>query len=204
MTVGTEAAHRVVDVAVFGLIGKALFFELADQVEHRRNVFGRARLVRGRKAAEREHVFLHGARKFVRELVGRDAAFGRAADDLVVNVGNVTNEHNFVARRFEPAADHVEGDERAAVADVAVVVDRHAADVHAHAPGFNRFERLLFSGKSRINRKRHDSPASLAATRRPMLDAGSPSGARLTVGATSPVGPQAANPLKSLVEFSKV
>ena len=70
MPVRTEAANGVVDVAVLGLVGVALFLELADEVEHRRNVFCGARLVGGREAPEREHVLLHRAGEFVGELVG--------------------------------------------------------------------------------------------------------------------------------------
>ena len=64
------------------------------------------------------------------ELVRRHAALGRAADYLVVDVRDVAHEGDLVARRLEPAAHDVERNEGAAVSDVAVVVHRHAADVH--------------------------------------------------------------------------
>ena len=130
LPVAREAAHGVVDVAVLGLIGEALFGEKVNEAQHLRNVLRRAGFVRGRKAPEREHVFLHGSGELVGELVRRHAPFGRAADDLVVDVRDVAHEGDLVARRFEPAAHDVEGDEGAAVSDVAVVVHRHAADVH--------------------------------------------------------------------------
>ena len=135
------------------MVGVALFLKLFNEAEHLRNVFGRAGLERGREAPERNHVFLHGLRELSREGVGRDAALRRAADDFVVHVGDVAHEGHLVARRLKPAANDVESDERAAVADVAVVVNGDAADVHAHAAGFDRFEGALFARIGRINRK---------------------------------------------------
>ena len=179
--VGLEAPHGVIDVAVGGVIGDALLFEFLDEIEHLRDELRRARLVGGREAPEGEHVLLHRAGEFVGERVGRDAALGRAADDLVVHVGDVAHERDLVARRLEPAADHVEGDEGAAVADVAVVVDGDAADVHAHAAGFKGFEGALIARKGRVDRK-HRSPAKFFLSEL-ALQAGVAAHAQIAAGA---------------------
>ena len=150
-----ELAHGEVDVAVGALIGIALFLELFNEAEHLGNVVGGAGLVRGREAAEREHVLLHRAGELVGELGRRDAAFGGAADDLVVDVGDVAHEGHLHARGLEPAAHDVEGHEGAAVADVAVVVDGHAADVHADVARFDRGKGSLRAAERRMDRKCH-------------------------------------------------
>ncbi len=56
----------------------------------------------------------------------------RATDDLVVDVGDVADIGDVVAAVAQPALHQVEGHQHAAVADVAVVVNGDAADIHAH------------------------------------------------------------------------
>jgi hypothetical protein len=58
-----------------------------------------------------------------------------AADDLVVDVGDVAHVGQGVAAGPQPARDHVEHHHDAGVAEMAEIVDRHAADVHATRPG---------------------------------------------------------------------
>lgn len=150
-----ELAHGEVDVTVGPLVGVALLLKLLDEAEHFGDVVGGAGLVRGREAAEREHVLLHRAAELLGELGRRDAALGSAADDLVVDVRDVAHEGHLHAGGLEPAAHDVEGHEGAAVADVAVVVDRHAADVHADVVGFDRGKGGLRAAERRIDRKCH-------------------------------------------------
>ena len=71
-----------------------------------------------------------------------------AVDDLVVDVGDVLDEADVEALPLQVAADHVEGQERARVADVDVVVDRRAADVHRDLARLARDELLLASGSA--------------------------------------------------------
>ena len=155
LAVVRKLAHRVVDVAVGGGVGQALGLELFNEVEHLRDEFSGARLVGGRKAPQAQHIFLHRLREFVGEFLGGDAAFGGAANDLVVDVGDVANESNLITACLEPAANHVESDERAAVADVSVVVDGHAAYVHPDFAGLNRLEGFDGFAQRGINLKRH-------------------------------------------------
>ena len=109
----------------------ALLDERLDHANHRTNLFGGART----------HVGVHhvGAMHHVDELIRelRCHLFGRppllvgAVDDLIVHVGEVLRKRDLVATCNQPAANHVEADERARVANVDVVVDGGAAHVHA-------------------------------------------------------------------------
>jgi len=93
--------------------------------------------------AERRGVFVHGADEAPSQRLDRRAALGRALDDLVVDVGDIAHVGDAQAARAQPALHHVENHEHAGVAEVAVVVHRHAADVHAHFARANRHEVLL-------------------------------------------------------------
>lgn len=148
-----ELADGIVNITVSSVVGEALFLELADQIKHLRDVLSRTRLECRRKAAQCQHVFLHGTGKFIGKLISCDAAFRSAANDLIVNVGDVAHKSDFVARRLKPAAHNVKSNEGSAVADMAVVIGRHAADIHTYAAGFKRLERALLAREGRINRK---------------------------------------------------
>ena len=136
--------------------------ELIDDAQHLRNKVRGARLYGRRQAAERNHVFLHRAGEFIGKRFARHVALGRAADDFVIDVGDVSHKGDFVARRFKPAADNVKRNERAAVTDMRVVIDRDAADVHFHLSGRQRFKSRLGAGKRGIEFKSHDDNQNLA------------------------------------------
>ena len=104
---------------------------------------GRARLVVGLLHAERREVLVHRADEARGQRVDRLAVLLRAADDLVVDIRDIAHVGDAVAAGAQPAPHHVEGDHHARVPEVAVVVDRHAADVHAHFAGPQGNEFLL-------------------------------------------------------------
>ena len=141
------AAHGEVHVAVVGRIGVTALDQRLDHADHGADLLG------GTGAHIRvEHVGgAHDADELVGEL-GGDLLGGAtllvgAVDDLVIHVGEVLSERDLVAARDEPAADHVEADEGAGVADVDVVVDGGAAHVHADLALLNGTEVLfLVSG----------------------------------------------------------
>ena len=69
------------------------------------------------------------------DVLGRVLADGNArrrgvADDLVVHVGDVHDVADLHARELQEAAQHVDLQKGAEVADVAVVVNRRPAGVH--------------------------------------------------------------------------
>ena len=62
------------------------------------------------------------------------ALAGGALDDLVVDVGEVLDELHLEAAIDQVAANDVHGDEQPRVADVGVILGRHATHVHPQHP----------------------------------------------------------------------
>ena len=118
--------------------------QLADQVEHFRHELSGARLVVRAQDAERIGIFMHEGDETVGQLLDRFAIFDGTPDDLVIDVGNVADVGHVVTAGLEPAIDHVEDDHDAGVPEVAVVINRHAAHVHAYLARFDGREKLLF------------------------------------------------------------
>ena len=115
-------------------VGVAVALERLDHVGHRRDVLvvGGARLLLDRLEAERRGVLAERGDELVRVLAQRHAGLLRLEDGAVVHVGVVHHVPHVVALLvLQRAAQHVERDEGAEVADVAARVDRQAAGVHA-------------------------------------------------------------------------
>lgn len=62
----------------------------------------------------------------------RSTFLERLIDDLVIHIGHVLHEGNFEPAPREIAANRVERDERARIADMDVVVYGRAAHIHAY------------------------------------------------------------------------
>ena len=138
LAVALELAHGVVHIAIAGAIGQTLAFELANQRKHLRHVFRGAGFHRGRLDAQRADVLVHGGDHLVGELADGDATLQRTFDDLVVNVGDVAHIGHAHAAGLEPALHHIKRHHHAGVANVAQVINGHAADVHADVARFER------------------------------------------------------------------
>ena len=118
-------------------------------------MLGGARLDGRRQAGERLHVLGERADVGFRQLDRRDAGLLGAGDDLVVDVGEVAHEGDVVAEEAQVAEHDVEGHQRARVADVRAVVDRHAADVHADFAGKQRDEFFEAAGQCVVEFQGH-------------------------------------------------
>ena len=142
----------------------ALFDEALDHTDHGADLFRRARA-----HVRIEHVRLvHDVDELLRELFRHLSSAAPllvgAVDDLVVHVGEVLRERDLVAARDEPAADHVERDERARVANMNVVVHGGATYIHAHFALVNGLE-LLFRALCAVVDEHADSFDSHRRTR---------------------------------------
>ncbi len=153
--VAGKAAHRVEHVATGLAVGQPAALERADHRQHLRHVRGGARLVGRWQQADRGDVGVHRGDHLVGQCAHRDAALERAADDLVVDVGDVAHVGHVEAERAQPAVDDVEGRHHPRVTHVAEVVDRHAADVHAHLAGLERDEGFDPAGQRVVDAQRH-------------------------------------------------
>jgi hypothetical protein len=138
-----KATHGEVDVARGRAVSELFFFQAADHVDHLGKVLRRARLAIGLLHAERRCVFVYAANEARSQFADRFPVLERAADDLVVNVGDVAHVGDAIAARAQPTLHDVESDKHARVPEVQVVVHRHAADVHAHLARAQRNEFLL-------------------------------------------------------------
>ncbi len=110
-------------------------------------MFRRARLHRGRQAAERRHVLLEVLVGFLGQLADRNAALGRARIDLVVDVGDVADIFDMLlpVEMAEQAKQHVEHDHRPRIADMGEIIDRRPAHIHAHPRRIDRHEIALLA-----------------------------------------------------------
>lgn len=103
----------------------------------------RARLDVRTLDAERIDILVHRGDETVGQRADRLAVLDRAADDLVVDVGDVAHIRDPEADRAQPALHQVEHDHHARVAHVTIVVDGDPAYVHPHIAGLARHEDLL-------------------------------------------------------------
>src|SRR5690606_4859805 len=81
-----------------------------------------------------------------------------AANDLVVDVGNVAHVGYVVTAMTQPASDHVEGDHHPRMADMTEVIHGHATDIHAHLIPLQRNQCVLGLTEGVVNRQRHYCP----------------------------------------------
>ena len=158
LAVAGEAIDPVVDVAIARGIGVALVDQGLDHGVHAVDMIGGARLLVGLANVQPRLVLVHRL-DHPRHQVGEGLAVGvGAVDDLVVDVRDVAHVGQVIAAMAQPAGDDIEGHHAAAMAQVAVVIDGHAADVHAHLPRHQRREGFLGLGQGVVEVQRHHCP----------------------------------------------
>ena len=139
LAVSGVRAHAEVHVA-FDLVGMPTVDELLHERDHIGNLARGARAHVGVEHASRVHVVDERLGVLGGHFCSTSTLFTCAFDNLVVDVGDILHERHVEAAPNEIAADHVEADERARVADVDAVVHGRAADVHADLAGLLRLE----------------------------------------------------------------
>ena len=139
LTVSGVRAHAEVHVAL-DLVGMPTVDELLHERDHVGYLTCGARAHIGVEHACRVHVVDERLGVFGGHLRRTSTLFTCAFDDLVVDIGDILHERHVEAAPDEVAADHVEADERARVANVDAVVHGRAAHVHADFAGLLRLE----------------------------------------------------------------
>ena len=132
-----QRAHVEVDVAALADVGVPGVQQALDEVDHLRDVPGGARLVGGGSHAQGPVGGVELALVALGPsppLHGRVGG-GRLGEDLVVDIGDVADEHDPLPGALQPAAQHVEGDGRAHMADVGRALDGGAAQVDGDRSG---------------------------------------------------------------------
>ena len=134
--------------AVLGLVGGAGGGQLLDQLDHCGDVLGGAGNLLRAFDAQGVEIFEERLLEVRRVFADGDAGGRRVADDLVVHVGDVHDVADGDAGELEEAAQDVDLQKGAEVADVAVVVDGGPAGVHAErlAVGGDEFVQLSREG----------------------------------------------------------
>ena len=153
LAVAREALHAVVDVAV-ERIGIALLDELFDHGEHVRNMLRNARISVGATHVERVDRLEVFRDVVIGEFLPRLARLLCTADDLVVDVREVLHVAHGVALLLQIAAHDIPCDKGTRVADMRVVVRRHAAAIDARLARLKGLE-LLFLARQRIVNPQH-------------------------------------------------
>jgi hypothetical protein len=133
-----------------------LVFELPDHPQHLRDVVGGARLVRRALDAQRVEIAVHARDHAIGELAHGLAVLDGAPNDLVVDVGDVAHERHAQTAGPEPTLHQVERDVRARMADVAIVVDRDAAYIHAHMARLDRGKILQGARQGVVDAQAHE------------------------------------------------
>ena len=128
------------------LVGVAVLLERPDELRHRIEVLlvGRARPLFDVFEPQRARVFEKRVDPLIRVLAQRHAGLLRSGDRAIVDVREVHDVPDLVVFEVsQRAPQHVDGNERPEVADVAAAVHREPARVHADEVVLRWRERLL-------------------------------------------------------------
>ena len=139
-----------VHVAVH-LVGVALVLQGFHQMDDFADVLRGPGMHRGGTDAQGLGVLIVFLNEPVAQLLHGDAFLVGALDHLVVDVGEVLHEGDFIAPVLKVPPQHVKGDEGPGVADVEIIVHRGAAGVNAHLAGMQGHEFFLFSCCAVVN-----------------------------------------------------
>ncbi len=151
-----KPGHRIVHITARG-VGQTAFFQPADDVDHLGDVQGGAGLYVGHGHAQAVHVGRHGLRVDPRDLGGRPSFGQPFANDFVVDVGDVAHVAHVKPARAQVTHNHVEGDRRARMTNVAEIVHSHAAHVEGDLARLARLEFHLLLGP-RVVQANHIGP----------------------------------------------
>lgn len=138
-----------------GHIGNFTLHEAVNHRHHLVDVFGRPRLIRRLQIAECSHIRLElpvgGFRYLPDSFVQRQIRkiLGSPRIDLVVNISDVAHigDVAFAIDMAQQPVQYVEDDYRPRIADMGVIIDRRAADIHAHVLPVDRHKDFLRAGE---------------------------------------------------------
>src|SRR5438309_7772962 len=132
LAVTWKLPDREVHVAAFRAISDAPLLQSPDQLQHLLDVVRCARLDIGGLHCEQRRVFVRISYKAFGQSRNGLTSLRSAADDLVVDIGNIAHISQRIAACTQPALYYVERDHHPCMPEMAVVVDRDPAHVHSH------------------------------------------------------------------------
>jgi hypothetical protein len=124
-------------------IGMALIDQQLDYLNHFWDMIGGTRFHVGRQKAQGLHIFVKSATCSLCHLIDRLTGFVRSGDDLVLNIGDISDTRNPRKLMAQYAIEKIEYDERTRIANVSVVVNSRTTYVHAYVFGIERLKTLL-------------------------------------------------------------
>ena len=155
LAVARKLAHREVHVAGAGLVGQAALLQPVYHAQHLRHIVGGARLEVRALYAQRIRILVQRIDHAVGQLAYGFAVFHRAADDLVFDVGDVAHVGHAQPAGAQPALHDVERHHRARMAQMAEVVDGHAAYIHADVTRLYRRKRFQCTRQRVVDTQTH-------------------------------------------------
>lgn len=123
----------------------------ADHRDDLIDVRGCTRLLIGRKHPEAGLVLVHGLDHATGQIGIDLAVLVSAAQNLVVDIGDIAHVVHIVTALPQIAGDHIKGHQHPGMAQVTVVIHRHAAHVHAHFARLDGFELFLLLAESVVD-----------------------------------------------------
>ena len=147
LAVAGVALDTEIHVAVFGHIGVTAFDQILHDGEDLPDVLGGAGLHGGLFAVQTGGILEVLGLKALSDLLHGGALLLTLLDELIVDVGDVGNIDHLVAAVLKIAAQGVEYDQRACVADVDIVINGWAADIDAVLTGHLRHEFFFLAGQ---------------------------------------------------------
>ena len=141
------ALDAEVHIAVLGNVGMAGVDQVLHDVQNLLDVLGGAGLHGGLFAVQPGGVLEVLGLKALGHFLHGGALLLALLDELIVDIGDVGNVDHLVAPVFQIAAQGVEHDQRAGVADVDIVINGRAADVDTVLAGHLRYKFFLLSGQ---------------------------------------------------------
>ncbi len=136
-------------------ISMAVFDERADHLEHLVDVLGGFWKPVNRVDAHGLEVFEVIVRHLLGEGFDRGSFFSSLVDEFVINVGDVDDPVDRIARVFEISFDRIEDDRPDHVPDMCRLVNRRPAQIHADLAWLDRFKILFCPGQRVVDSQWH-------------------------------------------------
>ena len=147
LAVAVVALHPEIHVAVLGNVGVTGVDQVLHDVQNLLDMLGSPGLDGGLFAVQTGGILEVLGLKALSDLLHGGALLLTLLDELIVDVGDVGNIDHLVAAVLKVAAQGIEHDQRACVADVDIVINGRAADVDAVFTGHLRHKFFLLAGQ---------------------------------------------------------
>ena len=155
------ALDAEVDIPVLGNVGVAGIDQVLDDVQDLLDVLRCTGLDGGLFAVQTGGILEVLGLKALGHFLHGGALLLALLDELVINIGDVGDIDNLVAAVFQIAAQGIEHDQRAGIADVDIVVNGGAADIDAVFAGHLRHKLFLLTGQG-VENLHKNSPSCRA------------------------------------------